>query len=183
MAVTLQLPAKQLDSLRAHLLRHVQDEDEQVAFLFSEPYEGGRLLRLADVYFVPPDEFEYQSGYHVSLSDEVRQYLIRRAWNSNACLVEAHSHPGPGEVKFSLSDLHGFKDWVPHFWWRLKARPYAALVFGYESFDALAWVDGADKPEEVERLAVDGARDEQPTQRTIAELRNVRLSGDASGSG
>lgn len=128
-----------LERLRAHLLHFEKNEDEQVAFLFSEPYEGDGCLRLKDIYLVPPEQFDFQSGYHVSLTDEARKYLIQRAWADNACLVEAHSHPGPGQVYFSGSDLRGFEDWVPHLWWRLKRRPYAAMVFGYESFDAVAW--------------------------------------------
>jgi Prokaryotic homologs of the JAB domain len=173
MPVTLQLSSELLERTRAHLLRRTRHEDEQVAFFFSDPYGGDRVLRLTDVYFVPPEQFIFQSGFHVRLSDEVRQYLIRRAWDSNACLVEAHSHPGPGAVDFSPSDLAGFEEWVPHLRWRLKRRPYAALVFGYESFDALAWIDGADQPESVERLSVAGGLDEFPTGTTIAELQSA----------
>jgi hypothetical protein len=175
MPVTLELSSELLDRTRAHLLRGTRHEDEQVAFFFSEPYAGDRLLRLSDVYFVQPEQFVIQSGFHVRLSDEVRQDLIRRAWDSGAGLVEAHSHPCPGSVDFSPTDLHGLDEWVPHLWWRLKRRPYAALVFGYESFDALAWIEGADQPEPVERLSVAGGRDEVPTQLTIAELRAREL--------
>jgi hypothetical protein len=65
---------------------------------------------------------------------------------------------------------------VPHLWWRLKGRPYAALVFGYESFDGVAWVASPDDPEPVGRLSVVGGQDQLPTRLTISRLRAVGWS-------
>jgi hypothetical protein len=55
-------------------------------------------------------------------------------------LIEFHSHPAPWPAQFSGSDFHGFDEFVPHVLWRLKGRPYAAVVVAPRGFDALAWV-------------------------------------------
>src|SRR5207253_2261676 len=78
--------------------------------------------------------------------------LIKWAWDRDACLVEAHSHPRGDPARLSPSDFHGLAEWVPHLWWRLRGRPYAALVFGDATVDGLAWVDGAGRPEPIREL-------------------------------
>jgi hypothetical protein len=40
--------------------------------------------------------------------------------------------------------------------WRLRGRPYAAIVTAGESFDALAWLDDDKGPIQVGALEVDG---------------------------
>lgn len=45
---------------------------------------------------------------------------------------------------------------MPHVRWRLHGRPYASIVTAGDTFDALAWVEDAARPEQVERLEVDG---------------------------
>lgn len=97
--------------------------------------------------------------------------VIKWAWNAGASLVEAHSHSDLGRAKFSSSDLWGFREWVPHLFWRLRARPYAALVTAGDTFDALAWIEAADNPEQVERIEVDDEAVLMATGRTLTELR------------
>ena len=53
-----------------------------------------------------------------------------------ASLVEMHSHIGPWPAGFSYADRLGLQETVPHMWWRLKKRPYLALVVTNCSFDA-----------------------------------------------
>ncbi len=159
-------------ALHDDLSDHLRTGDiEQVAFLFSEPYEAQSELKLVDLYPVPPEGFDFQSDYHVALTDQVRATVIKRAWDSGGCLIEAHSHEFGDPVSFSDSDLYGFTDWVPHVRWRLRRRPYIALVFGEETFDALVWADGLSSPEPLDRLRTGGASERLPTNRTLEELR------------
>src|SRR5436309_106133 len=61
---------------------------------------------------MPPEAFEYQSAYHVTLRDEIRPEIIKWVWDADACLVEVHSHGDEGTASFSPSDLYGFDEWV-----------------------------------------------------------------------
>jgi hypothetical protein len=82
-----------------------------------------------------------QSAYRVTLRDEVRPGIIKWAWDAGACLVEVHSHSDLGDAWFSPSDIWGLREWVPHVRWRLRGRPYVAIVSDGSTLDALAWID------------------------------------------
>ena len=71
---------------------------------------------------------------------------IKRAHDPGTCLVEFHSHTGPWPAAFSGSDLIGFREFVPHIWWRLKGRPYLAVVACRSTFDGFAWIAGPTAP-------------------------------------
>jgi hypothetical protein len=62
---------------------------------------------------------------------------------------------------------------VPHLWWRLKARPYAAIVVGGEAFDGFAWIDSADEPEQIEEFIVEKERGIQPTRMSLGCLERL----------
>lgn len=163
--------APEYGAVRRHLL---QNRLEQVAFVFAqaEATGDGVHFRADDYYLVPPEDFDVQSEFHVSLTDEAQARIIKMAWDRRAALVDIHSHPRGGpRVKFSPSDLAGFGDFVPHVRWRLKGQPYLALVVAPSSFDALVWSTGAD----VEPLAAleAGRRTHLPTNLTLAELRRA----------
>lgn len=154
--------------LRAHLMR---PEAEQAAFLLAE-HRAGDLheLRLVEMWAVPDEEFEYRGRYHLSLCDAVRPKITKWAWDRGACLVEAHSHLD-GMAAFSPSDMGGLAEFVPHVWWRLGGRPYAALVFTPGGLDALAWIEGPHQPAPVRGLILDGTRRiERPTGLSYAAL-------------
>jgi proteasome lid subunit RPN8/RPN11 len=142
---------------------------EQVAFLFTEPAQRDGSLRVREIYRVPAVGFEVQSDLHVSLTDETRAYVIKRAADSDSCLVEAHSHKH-GPAKFSRSDLLGFTEWVPHVRWRLQQRPYTALVQAGRQFDALVWEGAPGAVTPLEALQVDGQKPLTPTGLTYREL-------------
>jgi hypothetical protein len=122
---------------------------EEAAFLFAkETANGDRLqLRCVDFWLLQPDDFSYQSDCHIELADATRGKVIKRAHDLGAVVVEIHSHLGPQPAQFSGSDLSGFEEWVPHVRWRLKGRPYAALVVTRRDFDGFVWRGDA-----VERL-------------------------------
>jgi hypothetical protein len=158
MSFSLLVSAGQYSSLREHL---GSGDVEQVCFLVAVPCDSSGL-KVTDFYPVPPEEFDFQSDFHVSLRDEVRASVIKRAWDAGGCLVEAHSHENGDPVRFSASDLSGFDEWVPHVRWRLRQRPYVALVFGDDTFDALVWGDG-DTPEPISEIRIDGTAVITPT--------------------
>lgn len=166
MGWTIEIAPPDYERLRAHL--EAGGEVEQVAFLLTEPYAGDETLRVAAIQLIETENVSFQSGYHVELADDVRPDLIKRAWDGEACVVEAHSHLH-GPARFSWSDMAGFDEWVPHMRWRLRGRPYAALVFAPDDFDALVW-DGDGGPEPLEALVVVDGPVLRPTGGTHVSL-------------
>jgi hypothetical protein len=141
---------------RAHLRGRV----EQVGFFLAEFDATTGTFVLREWRAIPPEGFEYQSAYHVTLNDEMKTEVIRWAWDARDF----------GRAKFSPSDLWGFRDWVPHLFWRLRCRPYAALVTTGDTFDALAWIETPDQPEQVERIDLDDGIALVATARTLNEV-------------
>lgn len=130
-------------SLYGQFLADMRGEYEQVGFFLVSFIEGVGF-ELLDWRSVPPDGFERQTKYHVTLSDDAQSQAIQWAFDSGLCLVEAHTHRLEVEAAFSFSDKAGLWEWVPHVRWRLSKRPYAAIVVANDSWDGLAWVDGID---------------------------------------
>jgi hypothetical protein len=156
---------------------HLSARAEQVGFFLAEARLEERAFALCEWRPVPPEGLEYQSDFHVSLTDEMLAEVIKWAWDSGLSLIEAHSHGQWGPAKFSPSDLWGFEDWVPHLWWRLQGRPYAALVTTNDTFDAIAWIEGPVVAEQVDALLVDQLEHLFATGRTLREGRD-RKSDD-----
>jgi len=154
---------------RAHLRGYI----EQVGFFLADFDIEGSVFVVREFRPMPPEAFEYQSAYHVTLRDEMRPEIIKWAWDADACLVEVHSHGDEGIASFSPSDLYGFDEWVPHVRWRLRGRPYAAIVSAGDSFDALAWLDDENGLVQVTALKVDGIA-HAPTARTLPRLAELR---------
>lgn len=139
--VALELQPDLHRDLWEHLLPHGW-RHEEAAFLFAT-YSGGEpnhILLAAEWYGVPPSGFEWRSAYHFELTDAVRAHVIKRAHDLGACLVELHSHLGDEPASFSPSDRAGLAEFVPHVWWRLKGRPYGAVVVTRGGFDGLVWL-------------------------------------------
>lgn len=149
-----------LDRLRRHLLR--TPRCEQGAFLFcrhSVSGGGDHVFDCEDWSPLKRTDYEVQAGDYLELTDAARARLIKEAHDRGACLVESHSHPGPYPAAFSYSDLTGLEEFVPHVRWRLRGRPYAALVFAQSGFDGLAWTDGASTlPQQLVAIETENAR-------------------------
>lgn len=143
----IRIGAAELDRLRRHLLRTARCE--QGAFLFcrhSASNGGDHIFECEDWSPLKRADYEVQAGDYLELTDAARARLIKQAHDRGVCLVESHSHPGPYPAAFSYSDLTGLDEFVPHVRWRLRGRPYAALVFAQSGFDGLAWTDGPSAP-------------------------------------
>lgn len=155
MTALIELPADVLEQLWQHLLS-TPGGNEQAAFVFVRRNDAQRPFTYVDWYPVLPDGFIAQLPFHFELTDETRAAVIKRAHDLGASLVEFHSHTGPWEPQFSPSDWAGFEEVVPHMWWRLKGRPYAAVVVSRKGFDAFIWLNDPNIPARLDGITVDG---------------------------
>ncbi|MGB0096168.1 MAG: hypothetical protein WBP81_26980 [Solirubrobacteraceae bacterium] len=128
--------------------------EESVAFFLAEPIPEG--LRLVDVRAMGPEDFAARTDEHVALADHVRPAVIAWASDAGLTLVEAHTHPGGDPVCLSPTDVSGLAEWVPHVRWRLRGLPYAALVLGPTTIDAVGWSGKGNYPQGVAALHIDG---------------------------
>jgi hypothetical protein len=147
-------------SLRAHLVprRHVLEE---AAFLFAQDPGSGLQLVCREIWLLKSEDFAYQSASHIELSDSIRARIIKNAHETRTAIVELHSHTGRCPAQFSYSDHLGFTDWVPHMRWRLKGRPYGALVITRSGIDGFIWQ--ARTPERIGHIRVIGGKSLHPT--------------------
>jgi hypothetical protein len=169
--VFLDLRAGLKEELWAHLL---QNDTEQVAIVFAavEASENAIVFGAKDAYLATPDDFEIHSEFHVELTDEARARIIKRAWDTGTSPVEFHSHPRDyWGAMFSPSDMYGFSDYVPHCRWRLRGRPYLAVVVTPAGLDALAWTGADGKPVSLDAIRPAGGAAIPPTNQTIESLK------------
>lgn len=157
--IQVEIPAEHYRKLSGHLLRPRSDL-EQAAFLFVRAAVSARgcTFSYLDSLLVAPRGFSIHSEFHLELDGQTKAQVIKTAHDLQCSLLEIHSHPGVDIAQFSASDFMGLEAFVPHVWWRLKKRPYAALVMARKSFDGLAWFNGPHEPEPVESLIVDGRK-------------------------
>jgi hypothetical protein len=165
--------------LRAQLWVHLlQNDVEQVAIVFAavDAQADAIVFRTKEVYLATPDDFEIHSGYHIELTDEARARIIKQAWDTGTTPVEFHSHPGDAgdlwPAMFSASDMYGFSDYVPHCRWRLRGRPYLAVVVSNNGFDALVWAGTDNEPAALYAIREPGSAPIMPTNRSIDSLKN-----------
>jgi hypothetical protein len=146
--ILLALPGPAHTALWKHLVpeRHLVEE-AAFAYAARETADGAEVLRCVEWAPVAPQGFVSRSAFHLELTDAARAGAIKRAHDLGASLVEFHSHTGRWAAAFSGSDLAGFREFVPHVWWRLKGRPYVAVVVTRAGFDAFAWLTGPDAPQ------------------------------------
>jgi len=139
---SLLIPKKVYQNIYNYLLPK-KPKSEKVAFIFAAITSSVDYVnfQFKKWYRLKPHEYEYSSAGYVELKDEIRPKIIKIASDNNAAIVELHSHVFQGPAKFSFTDFQGFKEFVPHIWWRLKGKPYAAIVFSKSDFDALVWLD------------------------------------------
>jgi len=156
--VRLHLSSESYAGIWSHLLSGdgQDDEDEQVVFGFARTvcHRDRCSFHLTEWIAIGSGDFASQSSYYVELTDETRARNIKRAHDLNASLMEFHSHPFQTRAEFSGSDVLGFEEFVPHVWWRLKGKPYLAIVVARLSFDGLAWVGEPHNPVPIREVVV-----------------------------
>jgi hypothetical protein len=133
------IPASIAGTLRRHFF---QNEVEQGAFLFAEAKRQRGWLNLiaADYYLVPAQGWEIQAEIYLQMKDSERAKIMKLAREKNLCAIDCHSHPHAGDnVWFSPSDVAGITDFAQYAKWKLDGKPFAAMVWGEESVDAVLW--------------------------------------------
>ena len=184
--VLLNFPSSVYEEVWAHLLEN-NAESESAGFMFVVPGshdDDTQVYKHVEWYPVPPEGFVENSWYHLELTDEFRANVFKRAHDLGASIVEFHSHLGPQPARFSPFDRRGLREFVPHVLWRLRKRPYFAVVVTHTDFDALAWMMDPEKPQHLDGIVV-GDRVFQTTKLSplVADSerfdRNVRFFGQS----
>jgi hypothetical protein len=133
------IPSNIAETLHRHFFR---DEVEQGAFLFAHarPEAAGLHLDVADFYLVPARGWEVQMEIYLQMKDSERAKIMKLARDKNLCAIDCHSHPRAGDdVWFSPSDVAGITDFAQYAKWKLDGKPFAAMVWGEQSVDAVLW--------------------------------------------
>jgi hypothetical protein len=153
--ILLELGEQAYAKLHSHLIRPGADV-EQAAFGFAEKSDEADtvVFRLVEWMPVPPEGFEIQTAYHIELTDGMKAAAIKRAHDLRACLVEFHCHTGRWPAEFSGSDRLGFQEFVPHVLWRLRDRPYVAVVVARSGHDGLVWLKDPRAPQRLDGLRI-----------------------------
>jgi hypothetical protein len=155
--ILLKIPAAIKSALWRHLLpRRLIAEEAAFAFARWESEPQDQVLRCLEWLPVSQRGFASRSRFHFELSDRTRGFVIKRAHDLGASLVEFHSHDGDWPAAFSVSDLSGLEEFVPHVWWRLKGRPYAAVVVARSSHDGLVWLGDPQTAVHLDGIIVNG---------------------------
>lgn len=168
--VYLSIAQKIFKQLRSHVLKN---SAEGAAFAYVKAFENDNniIFKLVEWDPIYEDGFESRSEFHLSLTLETQGHVIKRAHDLQASLVEFHSHSGNLPVKFSESDFSGFEEFIPHVWWRLREKPYIAIVFNQTGFDGLVWIENPDTPQQLNGIIV-GDKYLKPTKQTLQEDTN-----------
>lgn len=167
MKTILKLPDGLFENLMDHLLPP-NCLREEAAFLFAtiNKFEDHVSFDVVAAEKLSPTDFDTQMGDYLEMADGTRARLIKRAHDLGTSLVELHSHPGPYSAAFSEADRVGLKETIPHMWWRLKKRPYLAIVVARTGFDSLVWLENAKIPQPLDGL-LDGDRLLRPTNNSL----------------
>jgi hypothetical protein len=169
---TIKIPEQMLAAMYAHLFPagvHV----EQGGFLLCTTSASDSVHDLLALEWLPlqHDDYIVQATDYLELTDEARVRIIKTAHECDAVLVEVHCHPGSYPACFSLADIVGLAEFVPHVRWRLKGKPYAALVFARRSVDGLSWFGTSKIATPIECIVVG-------TKRLATTRLTGRLHGD-----
>ncbi|WP_339691028.1 hypothetical protein [uncultured Parasphingorhabdus sp.] len=165
--VQLTLPAGKFEDIYASLLPS-DALVEQAGILYVKPRQIGCNAEFVfhEYEQLSGNEFSQQQDDYIELSASARARIIKKAHDLECCLVEIHTHPGNWPAQFSYADKCGLEETVPNIFWRLKNRPYLALVLANTGFDALVWLKDPMRPIGLKKL-VSGDRTYIPTNRTI----------------
>jgi hypothetical protein len=157
---TLKLDPAFKKRLWSHLLPDASDGErvlEQAAFLYCKPcVSPDGVFQVIESDFMGERDFTAQCSDYLELSGTARARVIKRTHSLGASLTEVHSHPSTWPAEFSWSDRSGLRETVPHMRWRLKGRPYLALVVARTTFDALMWEDEEEDPVPLRGIEVAG---------------------------
>lgn len=145
-------------SIEKQLLAHFfQNHLEQGAFLFSRAQGGPNavVVETTGVYFVPPEGWDVQQELYLEMRDAERAKIMKMARDLNCGVIDCHSHPGSeDQVCFSPTDRAGIVEFSAYAKWKLPGQPYAAMVWGETSLDAVLWQGDFRGPQLVDEVVV-----------------------------
>ncbi len=177
---TLSMPPAVWDDVHTYLDHGV----ERMAFLSATPAQdactGHDVWSVIDVMYLDDEtDYELQGSFGMELADDIRPRSLRWATRHDASLIEVHSHgEGRQPTTFSRHDLRGLVEGVPGLVWRLRGRPYGALVFGgRRDFDGLVWHDRASPPAALAKLTV-GQHTFRATDLALERLTHLEVLHD-----
>lgn len=156
MKTHIEIPSRIESELRAHFF---QSDVEQGAFLFASARNEGDGLRLdvVDLYLVPPEGWEVQMDVYLQMSDAERARIMKLAREKDLCAIDCHSHPNSGgNVWFSPSDVAGITEFAQYAKWKLGGKPFAAMVWGEDTLDAVVWRETFLQAEPVGEVRITG---------------------------
>jgi hypothetical protein len=170
---TIGIPRAMHKELVEHLFRGTLEEG---AFIFARASEteGSLALVGVDLYLVPPAGWLAQTSFNLEMTDEERARVLKLGRDGGLCLVDCHSHRRLGEdVSFSWSDRLGIQEFAPYVRWKLDRRPYAAMVFGESSVDAVMWDGDFQQANQVDEIIIQG----EPTELLVPTQSWIKLAG------
>jgi len=141
------------NQVKNHLLK---DSCEHLAFLQTKTYtvDDDLVYLVQGVTLVSDKDFRPE-GWSMQLSLEGILEITNSVRKKKMGLIEAHSHPlSSDDVGFSITDVEGFKEFVPYVLESLHNKPYAALVLGKNSVDGLSWK--SNHGERVDKITIPG---------------------------
>ncbi len=155
MKILLKIPDAIYRPLHTHLVPD-KFSVEEAAFAYARIVhtEGTTSFECFEWMPIINEGFVQRSSVNLELADETKALAIKRAHDLQASIIEFHSHTGSWPASFSPSDVYGFQELVPHVWWRLKGRPYAAVVFSKSGFDGFAWIADPYEPQQLDGIVV-----------------------------
>jgi hypothetical protein len=164
---TLSFPGSEYGRVRAHLMAAAPRE--QAAFIYFATDDLAGAFHVKAIELLTEHDFVAQFEDYLEITDEARQRMIRTAHENQFGVVEFHSHPFHLAAQFSHADYMGLQETVPHMLWRLKGRPYGAVVVGPDDFDGLIWLP--DQPVMQLDMIMDFDGEHAATRRSITQWR------------
>lgn len=146
-----------LDIEQRILAHFFQNKLEQAAFLFSRTQVGPEVITVqaTSAYLIPPEGWDVQEEIYLEMQDAERAKIMKMARDLDCGVIDCHSHPGSqDQVCFSLSDRAGITQFAAYAKWKLPGQPYAALVWGETSLDAVLWQADFRAPEPLDEVVV-----------------------------
>ncbi len=164
MKTILSITSKVFRKLKNHLLP-IEGDLEEAAFVFTSLIKNKNelIFKYKEWFPVQKAGFSNRSSYHFELTNELRAGIIKKAHDLDCSIIEFHSHLGSYPSCFSPSDWCGFEEFVPHVLWRLKGKPYVAVVVTKSGFDALVWKSKGQNPKFLNELRI-GKNSMSPTR-------------------
>lgn len=148
------IPQKIDRVVRAHLF---QSNLEQGAFLMANVELNKKRIcfDVVDVYLVPKEGWQVQHEVYLEMKDSERAKIMNLARQGGYAVIDCHSHPdSDSRVAFSPSDRLGITDFAAYAKWKLDGKPFAAMVWGERSVDAVIWWGDFLQPELVDEVQI-----------------------------